>query len=620
MSSYIVNPPIEDDLDYYRSDNSTIDRILRGQSTIAFGLRRSGKTSFLYRVQRKASRIGLPTFFLDLRDFLYIEGDPTDHVQREVNKIKAHQNALILLDEVDALLHQQTDIAILQRLLAACRHHTVAVACAPVIFLELERYPKLFSEFVESCNRYPLGPLTREDAADLLSQSKRLAESPVPIEIIEKIWLSGERLPIMLQALGKKHVDNIDLADSLAGLENFILSDLTLEVKEALISAAQGQELDPDLSESKLLISLGALIKTQDEKKAVIAGVALADFIRKSAGTSAATDWGLHACILHLSDLHFGPGSIDKTERSPDLQFARLKAVLERDAISPDFIVITGDLSWSGHCNEYRLVERFLENLVIWYAKFRKIDELEARRRILLLPGNHDAAWCLTNGLKPEETNNMVHYSLSPFANFVNRFHQREVFWDLERPYQKRCFLEPSVAFILISTVHFVMMERPDGKFGGHVQDQVAKMLEEEDVRNAIFRICLFHHNLRPFGKENGRCILDAESALVRFAKCEPAPDLILHGHVHQGEVDVFQPRGGSRVIPYSAVGSFGVRAKYRPGDDNIGRSDNEFAVVNLETDGATGRRFITQFYHLKPTSSGDWEWNARDKPKPHKL
>jgi hypothetical protein len=86
---------------------------------------------------------------------------------------------------------------------------------------------------------------------------------------------------------------------------------------------------------------------------------------------------------------------------------------------------------------------------------------------------------------------------MAPFANFVNRFHKGDVFWDMERPCQSRCFSDPSLAFISISTSHFITKNRKEGEFGEFIQDQVVSLLEQDDVKNARFRIGLIHHKPR---------------------------------------------------------------------------------------------------------------------------
>lgn len=339
-------------------------------------------------------------------------------------------------------------------------------------------------------------------------------------------------------------------------------------------------------------------------------------------GPRAAPAWEQYARIVHLSDLHFGRNAIDP----PKVQAARLIEALDRHDRIPDFVVISGDLSWSGHRTELRDAEAFLELIVAWLRKRRDWDELACRRRFIIVPGNHEAAWALSGGIpsaggapSEEEIEHWARYSLGPFANLVNRFYRRAVFWDLDMPCLAATFADPSVAFIALSTAHYITKEMRDARFGKDVLAHAVGLLGEEDVQRARFRIGVWHHNLRPFQSQIG-AISDVDIAVRSFLRAKPSLDLALHGHVHQGEVDVYLPRGRDQlVLPYSAVGSFGVAAHHRPGDELRGRYHNEFAVVDLHTSGA-GRRMQTEFYELKPDADLVWRWaHARTEP-PHAL
>jgi 3',5'-cyclic AMP phosphodiesterase CpdA len=612
MSGFIVNPPIKNDANYYRNDDNVVQRILRGECMLVPGLRRSGKTSFLYKVERAAKAAGLKSLFFDLPDF-FVNENPAKEVKLAAQQIAASVDAIILMDEAEAFKDDPNHLA---QLLKACHNRTLVMSSAPVFVLELDRYPDLIQKCVEGLHRHLLGPLSWDESLALLSQSKLQRPSPLKADAIEEVKQSGDRLPIILQALGAKYADDFALSVSLAGLGTRILQGLTPKAKDAFISAAHGGRPASDSTEVKLLTALGALRCDQDG--AQVAGQTLNDVIRESSqppnvvvaegarpnAAQPAEDWQPYASILHLSDLHFGPHCIEPHASAS--QFTRLKSILEKDGIVPDFIVVTGDLSWSGHRDELKEAEKFLESLAKWTAKRKGWKEHRGRGRFILIPGNHEAAWSLTNGLTDAEVETWSCYSLAPFASFVNRFHGGDVFWDVERPCQIRSFKEPSLAFISVSTSHLITQKSKRGRFGDAVRNEVVRLLDTKDVKNARFRICLIHHNLRSF-HDDGQVIQDAERAMLIFRKCKPGFDFILHGHVHQGEVSFFAPREGAS-IPYSAVGSFGVRVEHRPGDDVVGRVGNEFALVYLETNG-TGRRFTTQFYQLNYTPTGDYEW-----------
>ena len=86
-------------------------------------------------------------------------------------------------------------------------------------------------------------------------------------------------------------------------------------------------------------------------------------------------------CWLHLSDFHF-----KETEKwSQDVVLHSLLTDVSNrysnhDPI--DFIFITGDLAFSGKCEEYLIVEDFLNQLL-------KNTGVPADR-LLIVPGNHD--------------------------------------------------------------------------------------------------------------------------------------------------------------------------------------------------------------------------------------
>jgi hypothetical protein len=621
MGKFIICPPIKDDLDYYRFDDEIIGNILRGESMLIAGLRRSGKTSFLYRLQRAA---GAGCLLFDVRDF-YFEGDPAELVGRAAQRIKSSPGTLVLLDEVEVFAGAELEL--LEQFIKACRDCTIAMTCAPSFVLELSAYPEAIRNLIEGYPRHLLGPLTREEAEALLLQSKRKKEPAVSKSVLKRILRGGDRLPIVLQALGGKYADGKDISVTLAGVGNSILQGLTDAASETLVQAAHGRTVSTDSREVKLLVALGALRLSRGGQEVSVAGDTLTDLIRESSrppvnglasgGVTAApaVNWERYARILHLSDLHFGPHCIESNGHAVGNQLTRLIDVLEQDEIVPDYITVTGDLSWSGHRSELKAAEDFLEGLVRWFAKARKLKDRFARQRILLIPGNHEAAWALTNGLKEDEVDDWACFSLAPFANLVNRFYRGDAYWDMENPCHCRCFGEPSVAFISISTAHFITQKEKAGKIGSVIQEEIVNLLEQKGVKGARFRIGLMHHNIRPF-HDDGRVIRDSEAALLRIARCKPGLDLFLHGHVHQGEVDVYKPRKGMNDVPYSAVGSFGVRAEHRPGDEIRGRIHNEFAVVDLEIDG-TGRRFVTQFYELISTTTSNWEWKATSKSDP---
>lgn len=616
MCAFIVNPPIRDDADYYRRDDHVVDAILAGASKLVIGLRRSGKTSFLLRVARAARARGLTAEHHDLADL--------DDEAAEA--LAAAPPDVLLLDEAEVL--RGWDRPRLDRLLRAIRKAgAVVLSCAPQFLLELDQEPEPVQRLVEGLDRHVIGALTEDEARDLLAQRRR-PPGPLSERQVAEGLARGERLAIILQAVGAQFAGTADAAVSLGGFGKRVLTGLTEPARRILVDAAYDQPVTGG-PEADLLIATGAL-RRGEGGRIEIASELLAELVCAASPMTIPPPtlrlpqprWERYARIVHLSDLHFGSHSIDP----PGEQARRLIAALERDDRVPDFVAVTGDLSWSGHRRELRDAEQFLELLVDWLRGRRGWDDLEARRRIVVVPGNHEAAWALSNGIPSkvgapteDEIEHWVRYSLGPYANFVNRFYRGATFFDLDAPCFTLAFAEPSVAFVALSTSHYITQIAREATFGKHLLEHAVELMGRQDVQRARFRIGVWHHNLRPFQSQSG-AITDVDVAVRGFLRARPPLDFALHGHVHQGEVEVFLPRGGNEtMLPYSAVGSFGVVASHRPGDDLRGRVHNEIAIVELQVSGG-GRRVQTEFYELRPDPDLVWGWARARTEKPRAL
>jgi hypothetical protein len=615
MSSFIVNPPIHDDQDYYRDDDDIVAAILGGQSTLAVGLRRSGKTSFLLRVERAARRNNRDAVCLDVWD--PADDDLADRLA-SVGKMAANApHTLLLLDEAERW--RSWPEAAVKELFRVTRPATLVITCAPQFMLELDQEPEFVHRRLEGFYRHVIGPLSEDEARNLLARRRRDPPPRLDDTTVERLLAQGDRLPIILQALGAQAADGIDLATSLAGFGQRVLSGLTDAARDLFIIAAHGGEIEPDLPEAQLLITLGALSRAQSVPR--IGSPLLAELVtrvsarppRASPETLPPPPWQLHARILHLSDLHFGR-SIDPAR----IQAERLIAALERDHRIPHFVAITGDLSWTGSPMELRQCEEFVEAIAAWLRDRLGLTEPESRRRVMMVPGNHEASWNLSRGVAEADHDQWLSYSLAPFANFANRFYRGAVVWDLDDPCMGFDFADPAVSFLALSTAHFITEQKSMGKFGPQVRTRALGLLSRPAAAASRFRIGLWHHNMRAF-QEDGHHIVDVDVAALDFVRSRPSLDLALHGHVHQGEVDVYPPRGGHPPLPYSAVGSFGVTADHRPGDGKHGVTPNELALVELETSG-TGRRSITRYYELELDPNGRWAWQDRRSTPPRLL
>ena len=92
---------------------------------------------------------------------------------------------------------------------------------------------------------------------------------------------------------------------------------------------------------------------------------------------------------LHLSDFHFRTdknpkGKVEDYNRSVvfDSLLRDLKSYPKDNNLSIDFIIITGDIAYSGRKDEYKQAKEF-------FTKLLKIFGLK-KNRLFIIPGNHD--------------------------------------------------------------------------------------------------------------------------------------------------------------------------------------------------------------------------------------
>jgi predicted phosphodiesterase len=96
--------------------------------------------------------------------------------------------------------------------------------------------------------------------------------------------------------------------------------------------------------------------------------------------------------ILHLTDIHAGPGGFSDIDEKTKVPGAGVQTPLERladylKALAqvPDFVVVSGDVSNRGN-------QRGFDEFRKWLIDQSKTGVLPEYRRILIVPGNHDVA------------------------------------------------------------------------------------------------------------------------------------------------------------------------------------------------------------------------------------
>jgi len=89
-------------------------------------------------------------------------------------------------------------------------------------------------------------------------------------------------------------------------------------------------------------------------------------------------------CLVHFSDLHFD-ASRPWNEEAPIYQLpGAVRSLLDRIALHPDLIVITGDIAVQGRAEEFEQASQWIEERLL-----AALEPFE-RRNVIVVPGNHD--------------------------------------------------------------------------------------------------------------------------------------------------------------------------------------------------------------------------------------
>ena len=190
--------------------------------------------------------------------------------------------------------------------------------------------------------------------------------------------------------------------------------------------------------------------------------------------------------IAHISDLHFGAADPVVAERL-------IEAI---DAVRPDLVVVSGDLTQRARKSQFREARSFLEKL---------------RFPQLIVPGNHDVPLY-----------NVFDRFVNPLENY-----QRYITKDLE-PFHS----DDEIAVAGINTSRSLTIK------GGRIsRSQIdALRVRMRGVGEEVLKVIVTHHPFDvPDGEDLKAIVGRAERAMPAIASC--GADVFLAGHLHVSHV-----------------------------------------------------------------------------------
>lgn len=327
----------------------------------------------------------------------------------------------------------------------------------------------------------------------------------------------------------------------------------------------------------------------------------LNDFFQKTQSLKGPNDT---VTLLHITDLQFGDPDFTKNSLFSETILAR--SLLNEFDLRPDFIAITGDITYSGLPSQFDLAKEWLTGLV---SELFPEDFKLAGERILLIPGNHDVNLVLSSvdaydynfGNVDNETgiaksqsflihrNSLIYdhksFGLMPFCNFAYSITQDKR-W-LER-LNDLCWINDKFLGWGLRFVHLNSVAELDCKYTSKIsfsEDSLKKLGKENESlgRPEFYTVYLCHNGPYDLGlevkKESSTNFINL-CGLVNIIGC----DLFLHGHLHENFDEKYNvPINDPKIskIPFVQTGTLNLNSKSRRQDSRRGFSIVEFYREN---------------------------------------
>ncbi len=290
---------------------------------------------------------------------------------------------------------------------------------------------------------------------------------------------------------------------------------------------------------------------------------------------------------LHLSDLHFRAKEQHKWDEDIVLR-ALLDDIRERieGGLTPDVILVSGDIASRGSPKEYALAGKFFDELLA-------ATDLP-KTRLHIVPGNHDVdrqaisrgAKAIASSLDSREAVNevlavdvdrrLIFRKFKHYADFVNDYFAGQLVFDDEHYFYVRYpdldLVDRRVAVLGLNSAWLSAGDEDRGRLalGERQVRQALKAAQDADLR-----IALLHH---PFNWLQEFDQNDSEALLMR--RC----DFVLHGHLHRaGLLSLTMPDAGAMII---AAGASYASRDY----------PNSYNYVQLDFEAGQGRVYLRRY------------------------
>lgn len=319
--------------------------------------------------------------------------------------------------------------------------------------------------------------------------------------------------------------------------------------------------------------------------------------------------------ILHLSDIHLG------TNEDAQKYLMQIETDLRRElkVNRLDFLVVSGDVAKKSTPEEYQAAFELLDGIIKGFG----LDT----NRIIIVPGNHDINWDLSEGAYSFVYKRHIPQLLSPeicipageagtlirdedkyccrFANFSEHFYKRIHGVPYPFNYGEQAVLslhnQDRVLFLAANSCWQIDHEyrRRSGIYIGTLSRALQQL--QDNTYDDWVKIAVWHHPVT--GKEAMNDEFMQLLAVHRF-------QIIMHGHIHEA-VQNFYHYDSDRGIHIVGAGTFGAPAR-----DQVPGVPLQYNLLAL--DRKTHKISVKTRKKEKPDGawSADARWGDKKNPK----
>lgn len=227
--------------------------------------------------------------------------------------------------------------------------------------------------------------------------------------------------------------------------------------------------------------------------------------------------------IVHISDVHFGTADPAMVEL----------VVAKIGELSPNVVVVSGDLTQRAKTSEFKQAKAFLDRLP---------------HPQIVVPGNHDV----------------------PLYNVIDRFFRKlDKFEEHITQDLTPTFIDDEIAIVGVNTARSFTIK------GGRISEEQIEFIRSQfaPLSDEMLKVVVTHHPFDlPEGHDEDDVVGHAETAMPRIAEC--GGDVFLAGHLHVSNIETTAQRytldNGRVALIIQAGTATSVRVRGEPHSFNV--------------------------------------------------